>query len=38
MALALGLVLLFPQPGALWLLVLLLEIPLNPLLGRRARR
>ncbi len=37
MALALGLVLLFPQPGALWLLVLLLEIPLGPLLSRRPR-
>jgi len=37
MALALVLVLLFPQPGALWLLVLLLEIPLSPLLSRRPR-
>lgn len=37
MALALVLVLLFPQPGALWLLVLLLEIPLGPLLSRRPR-
>ncbi|RKS86766.1 putative membrane protein [Microbacterium sp. AG790] len=37
MALALALVLLFPQYGALWLLVLLLEIPLGPLLSRRPR-
>lgn len=37
MAVALLLVLLFPQPGALWLLVLLVEIPLRPLLGRRRR-
>ncbi|EIC07312.1 protein of unknown function DUF1211 [Microbacterium laevaniformans OR221] len=37
MALALVLVLLLPQYGALWLLVLLLEIPLGPLLSRRSR-
>ena len=37
MAVALVLVLVFPQPGALWLLVLLLEIPLGPLLSRRPR-
>ena len=37
MAVALVLVLLFPQYGALWLLVLLLEIPLGPLLNRGSR-